>query len=239
MVVICHKKSIYRELYTGNKKAQSKTFLSLIQNITQQTKSNMKIQVTTLTLVAVPLLSSSALGKAIVDGPRPTLAARQTNDNFGNQAIVDGTTLTTGLNNIGGQTYTYTEGYVIGPTITQGPSLQINPQVTQAFGCQIVQGGIQQGDCNNIQAKISSALATITNVGQNAATTATSSSSAQQTSSSSSSSSGNSNTNNGGTTTTSQSSSSTDAAVVAAPLQASVWMLTCAAAVGSVLVCFA
>lgn len=178
---------------------------------------HMKTQYTASALaVATALSLSVVLGMPAVDGPAPTMAARQDSNAYGGQAIVDGTTLTTGLNTIGAQTYTYTDGYVLGPTITQGPSLQINPSVTQAFGCQIVDGGTQQGNCDNIQAKISSALASVTSGGSQtvaaSATSSSSSSSAQQ---------------------TSGSSSSTDAAPT--PLHVHKWTLVCAAVVGSFL----
>lgn len=130
-----------------------------------------------------------------VNIPAPTLAARQTsgNDNgndqndqgdgdeLGGHAIVDGQTLTSGLNTVDGQVYTLTNDFLIGPSITDGPGIQINPSVTQAFGCQIV-AGTQQGDCDGIEAQISSALATVTGNQQ-------SSSVVQQTSTSSASSS--------------------------------------------------
>ena len=80
-------------------------------------------------------------------------------------AVVDGNTLTPGVNTIQGNVYTYTDDFVFGPSITQGPNLQIQPGITQAFGCQLVGANIRQGDCDGIEGRISSALASATGGG--------------------------------------------------------------------------
>lgn len=132
----------------------------------------------------------------------------------GGKAVVNGHTLSDGVNTIDGQTYTLTKSYLLGPSITHGPGMQINPRVTQAFGCQLVADRVSQGNCDGIQSKIDAALASVTS----SAPPAQSTGSGGDTVSSSNSNSG---------------SGSADAAVHGA--QRSQWAMMGAVAVGGVL----